>query len=501
MLSLAALCIPGSAQESGNKPISPVIQYVTVDTATNDVTIYWEPSVSDSIESYVIGTIIEETVNDENPVAEEEGTVDAGTFTYTHEMDVFFPEYYVVRAVDSLGNNSLVGNFFHRPVELDLRYDSCLQRMELSWSAYLGWENQIAGYRVIINDPCGCADDVLLSPGRLSYIHEGVEENEHYAYTVIALHNQGYESYSNKKRYFTHMPPPPRFINLDYVSVVDDYSVEISFTPDLSGEINDFMILRSGAPDSEFAGWQTFPDADDTPIVVHDDIPAMGQQVYYRVDALNSCGRSIASSNVASNILLTGAMEGTVASLQWTPYTGFNGTLAGYRVYRHNEYEEFVEVANLPASSTAFSQDMAQIEYTQQNGGMTYYKGEVSYYIEAREAGDNPNGIMGISRSNALTLSVESHLQMPNAFTPGASPGINDEFKPVMDFIPETFIMVIFDRSGKKLFETRDPLTGWDGTVGGRGMAPQGVYIYHIEYTSFNGLRKQKTGSVSLVNP
>jgi hypothetical protein len=471
-------------------PQKPLLEYVTVSTL-NNVTLYWYPSSSEKIRTYKIYSL---DLSGSRPEGTPIDSVDANTLSYTHAMEKFTPLIYTITAIDSAGNESLLEGNYHQPVKLTTRYDSCFQQMELSWNSYTGWDDQIAGYRVIIDDTCDCSEDVLLDPGKLTFTHEGISENAEYSYRVVAFHNQGMESYSNLSTRFTYMPPPPEFINLDYVSVVDDYSVEISFTADVSGEVNDFIIMKSGSPESEFTGWQVFPDLSDTPVVIHDDFPTMGQQLFYRVDALNSCGKSIFTSNIAANILLKGTVDGTTANLQWTPYKGFKGSMVGYTVYRNNPYDEYVPVANLSYEVTSFSEDIGTI-------GSGNQKGEVSYFIEALEAGDNPHGVTGISRSNDVTLGVESHLWMPNAFRPGSTWDINRTFKPVMDFIPENFLMVIYDRSGKKLFESRDPLTGWDGTTGRNGMASQGVYIYHIEYTSYTGVKNQKTGTVTVVHP
>ncbi len=89
---------------------------------------------------------------------------------------------------------------------------------------------------------------------------------------------------------------------------------------------------------------------------------------------------------------------------------------------------------------------------------------------------------------------------MPNAFTPGAD-GKNGSFKPEIQIIPENYLMIIYDRNGISLFKTTDPLEGWTGTIRGSGMAPTGVYLYHVQYTSYNGTSKQKTGTLTLFYP
>ncbi len=118
--------------------------------------------------------------------------------------------------------------------------------------------------------------------------------------------------------------------------------------------------------------------------------------------------------------------------------------------------------------------------------------GELIYQVKAKK-----NGEEVFSLSNFLIIRAETELYMPNAFTPG-SDGKNDFFKPEITIIPENYLMIIFDRYGISLFKTTDPFEGWDGTINGKGMAPTGVYLYHVQYTSFNGTTKEKTGTLTL---
>jgi gliding motility-associated-like protein len=74
-----------------------------------------------------------------------------------------------------------------------------------------------------------------------------------------------------------------------------------------------------------------------------------------------------------------------------------------------------------------------------------------------------------------------SFIPIPNAFTPNGD-GTNDEFKLVgsMEEI-DFFKMQIFNRWGNMLFETSNPLEGWDGTYQGKTCEP-GSYLWYIAY-------------------
>jgi gliding motility-associated-like protein len=69
-------------------------------------------------------------------------------------------------------------------------------------------------------------------------------------------------------------------------------------------------------------------------------------------------------------------------------------------------------------------------------------------------------------------------LTVPNVFTPGVSPGQNDEFRVVYRSLKEFHIWV-YNRWGKLVYKSDDPSKGWDGTINGRPAAV-GAYYYVI---------------------
>lgn len=87
----------------------------------------------------------------------------------------------------------------------------------------------------------------------------------------------------------------------------------------------------------------------------------------------------------------------------------------------------------------------------------------------------------------------ESELEVPNVFTPNGD-GINDEFRAAYKSLKK-FEMVVFNRWGRKVYESTDPAVGWDGD----GHAP-GVYFYYIYAEGYNdGEVHKKEGAVHLI--
>jgi gliding motility-associated-like protein len=94
-------------------------------------------------------------------------------------------------------------------------------------------------------------------------------------------------------------------------------------------------------------------------------------------------------------------------------------------------------------------------------------------------------------------------IYVPNTFTPNGN-GLNDVFLPVVNGYQEgSFHMMIFDRWGNLIFETKDPLIGWDGKVqdGKSGKVCQiDTYVWVIDVNEWNGVEHKYRGHVNLIH-
>lgn len=128
------------------------------------------------------------------------------------------------------------------------------------------------------------------------------------------------------------------------------------------------------------------------------------------------------------------------------------------------------------------------VEYTFREQGNTYVRfvcadasGECEFY------------------SDTYTISVgESALECPNAFSPGASEGVNDEWRVSYKSIIE-FECHIFNRAGLKMATLTDPSQGWDGKYNGK-LVPAGVYFYVIKARGADGKQYKLSGDINIIN-
>ncbi len=136
--------------------------------------------------------------------------------------------------------------------------------------------------------------------------------------------------------------------------------------------------------------------------------------------------------------------------------------------------------------------DNAIARYTDKN---IYYTFEQSgEYIVVLEVADKDQNVDEAQYSFTIT---ESFLDVPNYFSPGDSPGSNDEFRVAYKSIVK-FRMAIVNRWGVKMYESTDPAKGWDGRYKGK-YVNTGVYFYVIEAQGSDGVKYRKRGDINIL--
>jgi len=88
-------------------------------------------------------------------------------------------------------------------------------------------------------------------------------------------------------------------------------------------------------------------------------------------------------------------------------------------------------------------------------------------------------------------------IYVPNAFSPNGD-GKNDIFKPVYIGISQLKYFRVFTRYGQMVFETTQPLKGWDGNLHGIP-AVEGAYIWEVSGWDYQGKWQTEKGTVILV--
>lgn len=115
------------------------------------------------------------------------------------------------------------------------------------------------------------------------------------------------------------------------------------------------------------------------------------------------------------------------------------------------------------------------------------------YYLQVKDS----NGCVGSDSAYVTHMQCSEFLYFPNAFTPNAD-GLNDVFKPTYYGVVHSYELRVYDRWGNLLFESRNPLLGWDGRVKGSIPAP-GTYVWYCRFNVNDNPENSVKGTLLLM--
>ncbi len=140
-----------------------------------------------------------------------------------------------------------------------------------------------------------------------------------------------------------------------------------------------------------------------------------------------------------------------------------------------------------------------------------WYKNDVLLSYTKQTLTANSAGIYKVDLTNSYNCIASDQtdvrnecfpkLTAPNAFRPGSKSGDNQSFYVYSFFITDQFEVVIFNRWGEIVFESKDRYFKWNGTYNNTGgLLPGGTYAYVLKYTSSfrpdKGIQEQHGGVV-----
>jgi gliding motility-associated-like protein len=105
----------------------------------------------------------------------------------------------------------------------------------------------------------------------------------------------------------------------------------------------------------------------------------------------------------------------------------------------------------------------------------------------------------GVASDQIIVRYGPCGVYFPSAFSPNRD-GLNDEFRTITntDFF-SSYHLIIFNRWGQKIFESKDPSRGWDGKVNGTLQAAE-TFVWACNFTVRDkGVKDSKHGTVTLV--
>lgn len=503
--------IDGDVFEDSIDPTAPEIYEVSVDSLTNEATLFWNPSPQDDVSGY----IIYQCIPGFNPIPLDTifGT-NVLTWSNPDSEANMQVEYYNIAAFDSCymadgapdpgaASPECVGS-----MHLTHDWIPCTDFVTLNWTPYEGWENGVDVYEIFAAEEPVPGSGTFLPSFSLAtvdgstttYLHEGANLGSSYRYRVRAVANtEGYTASSNRRTATLFYPNSPSYTYLKEATVIDLNTVEITVELGPGGVTNHTYILeRKRSNSDEFDTRDAIEFAGQGELVFTDEVVNTAERSYtYRVSVFNECGDEIQVTNLGTTIVLSGFIDQDelLNILTWTPYGEWNNGVLTYELYRTVDQEGGPALFNtLTGDRIDDLDDFSELLGSSQ-GQSQLIKGEFCYYVVATE---NSNGFStpGRSRSNTICLTQEPIIWVPNAFLIN---GYNNTFKPVISFADfDNYRLQIYSRWGGMMFETNDILEGWDGTYRDE-LVPEGVYAWYVSITDGAGRIFEERGSVIMM--
>lgn len=95
---------------------------------------------------------------------------------------------------------------------------------------------------------------------------------------------------------------------------------------------------------------------------------------------------------------------------------------------------------------------------------------------------------------------IPFNLYTPNAFRPDSEIAENRIFLPITEGIdPKNYTLLIYNRVGSTVFESNDPLIGWNGTLSNGTSVGPGIFIWIVKFLDVQGYSHFQKGTVMLV--
>lgn len=376
---------------------------------------------------------------------------------------------------------------------LRIKYDQCAYRSVLNWNHYRWYiasgkpRRKTKEYRIYYSTD-GITYNQIGSTTDSSFVHNNVMPGSNVSYYVrVVSDGVPVTASSNRARFLSKQTGSPGFVYLSAASVIDKSSNEIRVLIDSTVSFKSLEIQRAETDTNyktidylNYSGRMRYSYNDD-------QVEPLRSNYLYRLIVRDSCNNRRGTSNAARTILLRVAESETDLyrkQLSWSAYEGFAAGVAGYKIFRVvNEIIDPNPVGSTDAMTLSFIDNLEEVS---SRGS------KVDYRILAEENSGNPYGLLESAYSNPAPVYMEGGLFVPNAFAPN---GLNSTWKPVTYFVDKTEYRVqVFNRWGKKVFETGNDSEAWDGA----GCEPD-VYVYLIDYKNARGEYMQIKGNVILL--
>ncbi len=452
------------------------IAYVSVDILTNKPIIVWEQNTfpsfwyvdlfnDNAIKTGIIDTFFIDNVTGLNPKS--------GSLKY------------VIAAVDSCTKRwDYLPEDYHYTIYNTATIDTCLNRVSLNWTKYIGWGNNIKYYYIYKNvNGSGFQLIDSVSNTTTNYIDK-INSNETVDYYIMAVNiiNEKYKSNSNLVTLVSGKRIANHDLKINYVTLNNYINININFNQ--FSDIDSIQILKSNNNQTYLLFKKV--KTTNSPLNEIDNSEDGNRRVYYYLVSKNSCNQWGDTTKISSNIYLEQQEEITENKLWWNTYSTWNSGIEKYVIYRETRLN--AQIIN------PFSQRYVGIDtnYKDNIGDNTIDGSTLCYKVIGTE---NISG--HTSQSNTVCIVGGMKVYFPDGVIARNSSNV---FKPIGVYIDyKKSKMYIYNRWGKLVKEITDLNIGWDLTDENNNFAETNTYVYDAKMVGLDGKEINKSGTITVI--
>ncbi len=207
----------------------------------------------------------------------------------------------------------------------------------------------------------------------------------------------------------------------------------------------------------------------------------------YYIIMLDTCGNYGPAGKIFCTTVLRGSSKYFENTLRWQNFSFGDDYPVQYDLHKYAPNAVVRNPVGLYNDTTFTIKD---IDFNTDDGRYTYE-------IDVLHQPVGWPGTIVRSTSNKVPLEQKPYVFVPNAFTPN-NDGVNDSWL-IKDVFVKDYILKVYDRWGKLVFETLDKNKQWDGLAQDGSPAPSDMYVYVLTYTGWRDEVGNENGNVTII--
>lgn len=435
------------------KPDSTILDSVSVDPITGVVYLAWTSNKTPDFSSYYLY----------NYDKADPRLIENYKDTFYTDLNPINPKTkslsYDITSSDSCDNRKDYGNYKHQTIWLKGTIDTCLQRVSLNWTNYIGW--QASQYEIYKSENSGPYNLLAIVSSSTNIITDNaILSSSNYSYFVRARKVGGGASSSSNSTFVLSSGKSTNPINtgIAYVSTISKNVIEISINKNPLSNYSSIDLIRNKVGSSP----KVIHSFDNTSSLFQDNSIDETQTYQYSLYSKNVCGIITDSSAKSNNIVLSLLPTLGQNELKWTRYFTWNTGVKEYVIYRSSgntiqDATNFVAFHSTPSDT--------------QNTDNPIIDPVTCYYVLAKDVAGQYS-----SKSNIACFVKAGKVYYPNALTRF---GINKTFTFVGEGIDLSLSSIqIYNRWGMLEYSKDNISSGWEGINNSGEYVPSGVYFF-----------------------